>query len=317
MHVHGHDDLTVDIVMRTKDRSLLLARALDDVLGQTHRSWFLTVVNDGGDPDAVDALVAARSAAWDGRVRVIHHRESAGMEAAANAAIRASENPWIAIHDDDDTWDPRFLERTVAWLAEHPDAPAVGVRTEIVWERIEGDRVSELSREIFLPELTQVTLAQLLRFNCCVPISLLYRRTALEAVGLFDEALAVVGDWECNVRLAVHGPLGFLADEPLAFWRQRPGLTGVLGNSVITQHDAHRRADREGRDRELRVAIQRDGTGIPLYLTRFLDDRFDELHRRLDGFDDRFGGLENRHDRQLAVRLRRFAGRVLRRGGRS
>jgi len=299
MHVHGHDDLTVDIVMRTKDRSLLLARALDDVLGQTHRSWFLTVVNDGGDPDAVDALVAARSAAWDGRVRVIHHRESAGMEAAANAAIRASENPWIAIHDDDDTWDPRFLERTVAWLAEHPDAPAVGVRTEIVWE------------------LTQVTLAQLLRFNCCVPISLLYRRTALEAVGLFDEALAVVGDWECNVRLAVHGPLGFLADEPLAFWRQRPGLTGVLGNSVITQHDAHRRADREVRDRELRVAIQRDGTGIPLYLTRFLDDRFDELHRRLDGFDDRFGGLENRHDRQLAVRLRRFAGRVLRRGGRS
>jgi len=227
MHVHGHDDLTVDIVMRTKDRSLLLARALDDVLGQTHRSWFLTVVNDGGDPDAVDALVAARSAAWDGRVRVIHHRESAGMEAAANAAIRASENPWIAIHDDDDTWDPRFLERTVAWLAEHPDAPAVGVRTEIVWERIEGDRVSELSREIFLPELTQVTLAQLLRFNCCVPISLLYRRTALEAVGLFDEALAVVGDWECNVRLAVHGPLGFLADEPLAFWRQRPSTTPI------------------------------------------------------------------------------------------
>lgn len=317
MQAPGHDDLTVDIVMRTKDRSLLLARALDDVLAQTHDSWFLTVVNDGGDPAAVDRLVAERSSAWNGRVRVLHHPVSRGMEAAANAAIRTCDHPWVAIHDDDDTWDPRFLERTAGWLAAHPEAPAVAVRTEIVWERIEGESVRELSRETFLPDLTHVTLAQFLRFNCCVPISLLYRRAVLESVGLFDEHLAVVGDWECNVRLAVRGPFGFVAEEPLAFWHQRPGLGGALGNSVITQDDAHRRADREVRDRELRVALQRDGTGLPLYLTRFIDDRFDELHRRLDGFEGRFGGLEDRHDRQLAVRLRRFAGRVLRRGGRS
>lgn len=302
------DEVAVDVVMRTKDRPLLLSRAIDDVLAQTHEDWTLTIVNDGGDPGPVDALVAVRRDAGRGRVRVIHNPVSRGMEAASNQAVVAGSHPWIAVHDDDDTWAPSFLARTVAWLSAHPASPAVSVRTEIVWEEVRGQNVRELSREIFLPSLDQITLAQLIRFNACVPISLLYRRASLEAVGLFDEGLEVVGDWECNLRLAARGPFGFLAETPLAFWHQRPGADGVLGNSVIERREEHRRADREVRDRELRRAIDQDGAGLALYLTRYLDDRFDELHRRLTE-------LEHREQGRLSSRLERALRRVLRRGG--
>ena len=308
MDAQPGDSIMVDIIMRTKDRPLLLERALDDVIAQSYTSWGLTVVNDGGEPDVVDALVAERADRSGGRIRVIHNPASRGMEAAANQAVRSSSGRWIAVHDDDDTWASSFLERTVAWLTAHDESPAVAVRTEIVWEQISENVVTELSREVFLPDIDQITLAQLIRFNACVPISLLYRRASLEEVGLFDESLEVVGDWECNLRLAAQGPFGFLDDRPLAYWHQRPSVRGALGNSVIDRRDDHRRADRSVRDRELRDSVVRDGAGVPLYLTRYLDDRFDELHRRLDR-------IEHDMHSSFPARLERAVRRVLRRGG--
>ena len=46
----------VAIVTRTKNRPLLLERALNSVLGQSFADWHQIVVNDGGDPAPVDAL---------------------------------------------------------------------------------------------------------------------------------------------------------------------------------------------------------------------------------------------------------------------
>lgn len=307
MAAHPGDSVAVDIVMRTKDRPLLLARALDDVLAQSHEAWKLTIVNDGGDATVVDEAVAERAERYGSRIRVIHNAVSRGMEAATNQAVRSTGHPWIAVHDDDDTWAPSFLAETVSWLRAHSDSPAVAVRTEIVWEQVRTDGVHEISRETFLPDLEQITLAQLVRFNACVPISVLYRRSTLTEVGLFDETLEVVGDWECNLRLAARGPFGFLSGHPLAFWHQRPDSGGALGNSVIDRREDHRRADRLVRDRELRGWVAREGAALPLYLTRYLDDRFDELHRRLDA-------IEREQRSGLLSRARRAIRRVLHRG---
>ncbi len=281
MKADSAPDGRVHIVLRTKDRPTLLVRALDDILAQRHTEWTLAIVNDGGKPEVVDRLVAERKSAFAGRVTVIHNETSRGMEAAANQGVREGSAEFTAIHDDDDTWHPEFLETTVRWLTDVEAAPAVAVRTQIVWERVTGARVDEISREIFLPHLTQVTLSDLLRFNTCVPISMLYRTSRLREVGLFDESLPVTGDWECNLRLAITGPIGFLPDKPLAFWHQRPGATGDLGNSVIALSEAHRDADRIVRDRALRANAESD-LGLALYLTRYLEDRFGELDRRME-----------------------------------
>lgn len=279
------DPLTqVNIVMRTRNRPQLLARALDDVLAQSSPSWSLTIVNDGGDPEPVDALVAERSDAFANRVLVLHNPNSRGMEAASNQGILARESLYVAVHDDDDTWHPAFLDTTARWLDEvaNASAPAVAVRTEIVWEEVRGTSVRELSRETFLPDRTQITLTDLIRFNACVPISMLYRRASLIEVGLFDESLPVAGDWECNLRLASTAQIGFLASLVLAYWHQRPGAVGDLGNSVVALREDHRAQDALVRDRALRNSVADDGLGLPLYLTRFLDDRFDEMRQRLD-----------------------------------
>lgn len=271
--------------MRSRNRSLLLDRALRDVLGQTVTGWTLVVVNDGGNRDEVDPVVDRYRSQLGDRIQVIHHDTSLGMEAASNAGIRASDSEFIAIHDDDDEWHPAFLERTLAHLAQHDDA-GVAVRTELVFERITSGRIEEVSREIFQPELQAVTLFDTLRHNRCVPISILYRRSVHEQIGYYDESLSVVGDWEFQLRLLQRHTLGFLGEEPLAYWNQRTEATGDLGNSVIIGDAEHKRLDKQVRENHLRDHVGQAGLGALLYQTAYQQREYDLLHDRHAYSDD-------------------------------
>ena len=291
------DDVpAVAVVMRTRDRPLLLRRALADVCAQTFADWHLVVVDDGGDPAVVDDVVRGH-AGLAGRVTVLHNPEPRGMEAASNQGVRAMSSEFVAIHDDDDTWHPEFLARTVAHLRGGEDV-AVAVRTQIVWERIEGDRIEEVEREVFAPDIHSFALAQLLRTNRAVPISLLYRRSVHDEIGPFREDLPVVGDWEFNLRLAQsEHRVGFLDGEPLAFWHQRREAEGALANSVIAAAQEHRAADLRVREEALRAYVRRHGVGGLLYLTGYVQTEIDHLHNL---FHDLFRDAARRHDEILA-----------------
>ena len=278
---------TVAVVMRTKDRPVLLRRALDDVLAQTFADWRLVVVNDGGAPGPVDELLVRREDAFAGRVTVLHHRRSVGMEAATNRGLRAAESEFVAVHDDDDQWHPTFLQRTVAHLEDpRTTDDGVMVRTEIVYEQVEGDVVREQGRELFWADLHEITLTDLLKINRGVPISFLYRRAVHQVLGDYDESLPVVGDWEFHLRFLQTFTVGFLDGRPLAFWNQRPGQEGPLGNSVTDLTDAHRRYDLLVRERHLKQWTAENGIGLPLYLTKALEREAQDLHHRLDRSED-------------------------------
>ena len=327
----------VAIVLRTRDRAVLLRRALADICAQTFAGWQLVVVNDGGDPAEVEKLLAEQPALTD-RVTVLHNAEPRGMEAASNQAVAASASTYVAIHDDDDTWHPTFLERTVARLDATGEA-AVAVRTEIVWEHVDGETVTEEGREVFEPGIHAFTLFDLLRANRFVPISVLYRRDVHDEVGPFREDLTVVGDWEFHLRVAQsRRPSGFLDGQPLAFWHQRRKADGALANSVIGQAQEHRLLDLMVREEALREHAHRAGLGGLLYTTRYFQQEFDHVHGRFEVGEnltrevlgvltgqrellERQGDLLRRHEQRLAeleratpaARLVGLAGRLRRR----
>lgn len=270
---------TVAVIMRTRDRGLLLRRALADVCAQTYPHWQLLVINDGGDPGEVEKLIAEEPGLGE-RVSVVHNPQPVGRAASWNQGVTATQSRYVAVHDDDDTWHPSFLERTTRHLDETEDV-GVAVRTEVVWEHVEDDRIVEQGREILWPKVRTMTLFDLLRINRYVPISILYRRSVHEAIGLLREDLPVVEDWEFNMRLAASGPVGFLDGEPLAFWRQRKEAEGALANSVIAVLDQHHDEDLRLRDEALREHVRRHGMGGLLYLTKYLQNEIDHLHDRI------------------------------------
>ena len=48
----------VAVITRTKDRPILLRRAIESVLRQSFGEWVHVIINDGGNPSTVDFLVA-------------------------------------------------------------------------------------------------------------------------------------------------------------------------------------------------------------------------------------------------------------------
>lgn len=263
----------VSIVIRTKDRPQLLRRALDDILAQTLQAWHAVIVNDGGAAAPVDALVAERAERWNGRIDVLHVDGGTGsMEAAANLGAQRARGEFVIIHDDDDTWAPDFLAVMTSALDADAEAVAAAARTEIVFERLDGDRVTEIGRAPFVPPAEMVTMYDLLQTNRVVPISLLVRRRVYDEIGWYDPALKAVGDWEFNLRLVRHGRVLFVGDEPIAFWHQRPHATGSHSNSVFGESLDHMQFDRFVRDQAIREYVDRNGIGGLLYLSKYIEE---------------------------------------------
>jgi len=294
----------VGIIVRTKDRPEFLRRALGSITAQTFPDWECVIVNDGGEPAPVDALVAALAPAHRARVRVLHHETARGRWKSANAGVLATTAPLLILHDDDDSWHPDFLARAVAYLDANPDRGGVVSRVEIRWEEKRTNGYETLRREVFQPHLTAPLLGDTLLFNRYVPIAFLYRRALHEELGLYDDSLPVVGDWAFNLKVLAHGALEYLDDEPLAYWHQRVGVTGTDGNSVIHASGDHTKYDALIRDEALRRYINEYGPGLALYLTKFIDQRF---------VDVEMGIRREIRDASLISRVRRAVGRLLRR----
>jgi glycosyltransferase involved in cell wall biosynthesis len=287
---------SVAVVTRTRDRPLLLARAVGSVLAQRHANWRHVIINDGGDPAPVEALLRRHADAYAGRAQVLHHPASLGMEAASNAGIAASASRYIAIHDDDDAWHPDFLARTLAAIAAHPTDECAGAVAwaERVDERIEGERIVELARTSFNGTMQHVHLWRLLAVNQFPPISFVFARAAHDAVGGFDPTLPVLGDWDFNVRFCARYEVAVVPAH-LAYYHHRVDPAGAYANTVIGGVALHERWRGWLVNRWLRrdLAAGRIGIGVLAALSADLDAtmRGAQLPRRvMAALRRRFGG---------------------------
>lgn len=231
----------VAIVTRTHNRSLLLQRVLRTVGAQSSGNFTHIIVNDAGDPGAVDSLVASLSAGQREKTEVIHNQISAGREAAVNpgfARARELGADYTVVLDDDDTWESEFLAQTSAFLDSHPEYVAVASRTTVVYETIEGGTVRELERGALAADKHLVAFSDILQVNWVPPVSLLFRTSVLEQLQGWRGDLPVLADWDFFLRLLCLGTVGFI-ETPLANWHHRRDVGGDLGNSVVVEADNH------------------------------------------------------------------------------
>ena len=241
----GH---SVAIVMRTRDRPPFLRRALRSVLAQTYPRWHLYVVNDGGEQAPVDDALAPYLTALGDRLSVIHLARRVGMEAASNRAIAAASEDVIAIHDDDDSWQPAFLATCVARMRA-TGARGVVTASIMVRERSVGLNLTALHSSRFLPDMTGVYYHELVVANRFPPIAFVYDRQVIAEIGNYRGDLPVLGDWDFNLRFAARHAIEFV-DAPLANWHRR-ATDDAFPNSGT---DVHAQVSGLLRDERLREA---------------------------------------------------------------
>ena len=230
----------VTIVMRTYERPVLLARAVASVCGQTLSNWELIIVNNGGTREPIDHIVRlAKTSYPTSNISVLHLSERVGMEEASNSGLAQSSSEFFAIHDDDDSWKPEFLELAVQHMEKNPHASAIVTGVVRIHETFINSRVWPVRNEKFYLTQERLTFEGMIGNNTFPPIAALFRRSLLQHVGMFDASLPVLGDWEFNLRALENGPFVFVP-ERLANYHTRTTASDVAaGNSITVGQTLH------------------------------------------------------------------------------
>jgi glycosyltransferase involved in cell wall biosynthesis len=126
----------VSVVIPTRNRPLLLERALKSALGQSLRELEVFVVVDGLDLETQEML----SRVNDDRLRILCIDENVGGSEARNIGVRRSRGKWVAFLDDDDEWFPEKLANQ--WKAgESAAGPYVVVASRFIERTESAERV--------------------------------------------------------------------------------------------------------------------------------------------------------------------------------
>lgn len=243
MHIQGPNIVeviflnpSVAVLIRTKDRPLLLERALSSVLKQTYTNWEIIVVNNGGNIQKVKSVIDLFKINSNIQINLINLPEPYYMEVATNAGLKETNSKFVAILDDDDTWDPLFLEKCVKTLQEDNSIDGVATQSMIVFEEIAENQIIEKYKQLFNPNFKHVSKLLILRKNLFTTNSFVYRRKVIDEIGLYREDLPVLGDWEFNMRFSLSKKIAVIS-EPLCFYHKRINTHSEnYKNSNINEH---------------------------------------------------------------------------------
>ncbi len=230
----------VAVITRTMDRPLFLERALMSVAKQTFREYIHVVVNDGGDNDVVKATIE-KTNCDQARVRLVDAVKNRGMEAASNLAIANADSDYVVIHDDDDTWEPTFLAKTVAFLDGKQGKLYGGAITKssYVSEEVTPKGIVVHDRAPYNGWVENVHLMEMAIANFYPPIAFLFRREVYDKLGGFNEQYPVLGDWDFNLRFLVEADIALIPEALANYHHRDRGDTTTFGNSVIAGRSKH------------------------------------------------------------------------------
>jgi glycosyltransferase involved in cell wall biosynthesis len=257
--------MKVSVITRTKNRPLMLKRAKLSVLSQTYKDIEWVVVNDGGDASEVDSIVDKANLSFP--VIVVHNPKSLGMEAASNRGIQQATGEAIVIHDDDDSWETKFLEKTMNHLISQPSSMGcITLSTEVNEVMTENEIIIKSKKDY--NHFFHIYLIEILRANLFPPISFIFKKKVWEEVGGYDESLPVLGDWDFNIKFLLKYEIDVIP-EFLANYHHRPKVgSGGYGNSIFSGLDMHKKYDAILRNKYLREDLSHGKLGVGLIMSQ-------------------------------------------------
>lgn len=291
---------TVAILTRTLNRPVFLERALASILAQTRTDWHWVVV-DLGERQLTERLLLCQASALRGRVTHLPYANKGMRGAALNAGIAASFSPYIVVLDDDDTWEPTFLETMLRALDNKPSPSVRGVvcRTLCIEESSVASGLKMKGTWELNPDLCQVSLPSLAVVNRFCTHAFVYERGALDSVGLCPEDYPVLEDWHLNLRFVLHHEIA-VVPQALTKYHFRPiDVAGPEANSQRAERDSHKFQEARLINEAIREDFRSGKPGLghllaQAALTRQTNDRLHAIESRLKSISEKTGKIDSR-----------------------
>jgi GT2 family glycosyltransferase len=201
----GSSKVRVTVAIASYNGRHLLEVVLSSLRAQCFGDFQVVVVDDASE----DGTVAWLASEWPD-VRVIAHPENRGVTASLNTCLRAGQSDFVALLNNDVELDPNCLGELVAALDANPPAAVAAAKLMDFRDRQVLDGAGDVytwkgyanRRGQGERDIGQYDREQSI-FGACAGVAL-YRRAALEEVGLFDEAFFALQedtDWSFRAQL--------------------------------------------------------------------------------------------------------------------
>jgi glycosyltransferase involved in cell wall biosynthesis len=266
----------ISVIVRTKNRPLFLPRALSSILNQSFGNWEILLINDGGERDAVNAVVHAFGGVFENRLKVEHVSDGIGMEGASNLGLKLSRGKFVAVHDDDDSWEREFLSKVHSKLTTNNPLGAKGACAHVtrIVESVIDDKITVLRREDYNSWLRYVSLSRMMGQITLPPISFVFSRELALEIGSFNSNLPVLGDWDFLIRFLMHSEI-LVVQEPLANYHHRLRENDAkYGGTITHQKETHLLYDQYLRNDYLRKAQLANPSVLGLLANQNVDFAF-------------------------------------------
>jgi len=207
----------VSVIVAVFNQERFIGRCLRSLLHQTmtHDDYEVIVINDGSTDRTAYAL-SLFCGPGDSVVRIITNETNEGLPAAINSGIRSARAPYVVRVDSDDFVNTNFLNILHYYLEVNKYADAVACDY------------------LLLDDEEQV----LARGNCAenpIACGILFRRSHLIDIGLYDESFRLHEEKEMRVRFEMKYRINRL-DLPL--YRYRRHENNITNNAA--EMESHR-----------------------------------------------------------------------------
>ena len=227
----------VSLIIPTFNRPHLLPRCVDSAK-QAGSDVEVIVVDDASSDETASVCQKLRD------IKYVRLDSNKGVAGARNEGVRASTSEYLGFLDDDDLRLPNSIDAQVNLLDANPQAGMVYGRAHY------GDEQCRPKDDSYPDECPQGDVFwELMQWNFVPCLTVIFRRTCLERVGLLDESAAGVDDWDLWVRISELYPV-LATEQTVAIWRQP---TPTSKQFSFRAERMHRRARRLHRDKWLRL----------------------------------------------------------------
>jgi len=192
--------MLISIVIPTYERPEFLRRLLHSISQQTFRDFEVLIIDDHSTQvDKYDEVLSFYSKLLP-RIKYFRNSLNQGACISRNRGILEAKGEWVALVDDDDEWLPTKLQKQIKLIGEGSGSGPLGLiytwayavkNNQKVWENrseIEGNAIRDILKNCFIPSS-----------------SVLLKKEALIAAGMFDTSFPSCQDWDMWTRVFAKG----------------------------------------------------------------------------------------------------------------
>ncbi|MBS1651509.1 MAG: glycosyltransferase [Bacteroidetes bacterium] len=213
------DNHLISVILPVYNGEKYLKEAIDSILFQTHKNLELIIINDGST-DSTKEIIDQYS---DKRIISIHQKNS-GLAESLNNGLKIAKGEYIARQDADDISLPRRLEKQIQYLINHPKVVLLGTRAKIFTNTNDNYGIhnhatnpAQLHFDLFFN-------------NPFVHSSVMFRKLAIDKVGMYNGDRSLIEDYELWSRFVQIGQVSNLPDILVLYRHHDAGISKESSN---------------------------------------------------------------------------------------